>query len=380
VSDSGPWGLFPYPTVWGGVVTDGSLVPAHPDCLRCPSRTCTSDSASRNEVRICRYGLAYRQLDEERTVVGLAVSDLSNLTQRARKRLRNEPERRVTSAQIGSAVARAHALGVGFVKTFERDKAQLLKNLNEDPQLLKAVAEQLRHEFSDNLEQSHDFLQLVQLVKGHAEVLLKDKYPNLEPAEAADRLPTEGAIYYSTEMMLAKMDSLEFLNEINLAHGGERRFKIHPLIVKYVRIYGWQAQQKDLRIRLEGSSHSESLYNPRAIGAVVQGLLDNLVKYAPASSVATVTFSETPSSVKISFDSVGPTIDPDERASIFLPKYRGRAARDIEMSGRGVGLATAKQISDALHLNLGVEQEEEADPRFYGRFRTSFSIILSRRL
>ena len=36
------------------------------------------------------------------------------------------------------------------------------------------------------------------------------------------------------------------LQEINLVHGGERKFQIHPLILKYVRIYRWQAQQKEL--------------------------------------------------------------------------------------------------------------------------------------
>lgn len=269
-------------------------------------------------------------------------------------------------------------MGVGLITDFETAKSEMFARLESDPELHEALAEQLRRDFSDNLHQSHDFLQLVKLVRGHAEALLHDKYPDLPPTDAADRLPTEGAIFYSTELMLAKMDSMAFLNEINLAHGNERKFKVHPVVLKYVRIYDWQAQEKDLKVRLEGNSYSSSYYNDKAIGAVIQGLLDNLVKYAPAGSAASVTFNETDEHVHLSFSSLGPRIDVDERSKIFLPKYRARAAKAMEMSGLGIGLATAKQISDALDLDLRVAQESEEDMRFAGVFRTTFSLRLER--
>jgi hypothetical protein len=109
----------------------------------------------------------------------------------------------------------------------------MMKKLESDPELHKSMAEQLRKDFEENLNQSHDFLQLVKLVRGHAEVLLNAKYPELDSADAAERLPTEGAIFFSTELMLVKMDSLIYLNEINRALGGESRVLVHPLVLKY---------------------------------------------------------------------------------------------------------------------------------------------------
>jgi signal transduction histidine kinase len=317
------------------------------------------------------------RVDEERLLTGVVANDL-NATARARRRARQEPERRVLTRTVKHAVEKARTVGVGVTSDFEIAKAEMLSRLESDPKLHEALADQLRRDFSENLQQSHDFLQLVKLVRGHAESLLHDRYPSLDPPDAADKLPTEGAIYYSTELMLAKMDSMAFLNEINIAHGGERKFKIHPVVLKYVRIYDWQAREKDLRIRLEGSAYSSSYYNDRAIGAVVQGLLDNLVKYAPSGSSATVSFVETDDHVKVSFCSLGPKIAEDERNRIFLPKYRARAAMAMEMSGLGIGLATAKQISDALGLGLEVQQEVDPDSRFVGVFRTTFSLRLER--
>lgn len=377
---NGAWSLFPYPTLVREGPTNGSLMPAHHACTECPTRECLDDdSLVVSEIRTCRFGINYSRIDTERLVTGLVVSDLPTMTKRARRRARAEPHRRVRAADLISAVSRARSLGVGLIEDVEMAKAEMFARLESDPKLHEALADQLRQDFSETLHQSHDFLQLVKLVRGHAEALLHEKYPEIPPADAADKLPVEGAIYYSTELMLAKMDSMAFLNEINIAYGGERKFKIHPLVLKYVRIYDWQAREKDLRVRLEGASYGSCYYNDKAIGAVVQGLLDNLVKYAPSGSSATINFAEVDDAVTLDFQSLGPRIDPDERNRIFLPKYRARAARAIEMSGLGVGLATAKQISDALDLGLEVAQSDEEDGRFPGRYQTTFSLRLQRR-
>jgi signal transduction histidine kinase len=197
--------------------------------------------------------------------------------------------------------------------------------------------------------------------------------------DAAEQLPVEGAIYFSTELMLLKMDALTYLHEINLVYGQEKTFRIHPLVLKYVRIYAWQANQKHLDLQLSGDCYNVYRYNTEAVGVVVQGLLDNLVKYAPAGSKATIVFAEDPSQVVISFTSLGPRIHVDEVQQIFHPGYRGRAAQSLESSGGlGVGLATAKRVSDALDLNLTVHQDIKEDLKYRDRFSTTFGITLSR--
>ncbi len=373
------WRLFPYPTLADDRFTDGSVLPVHPSCAACPTRECsTDDRAPVGTARQCRFGITYARVDDRRFVTGVIGSDLLNPSSRTRRRFRTEPNRRVRCRDIRAAVLAAVDLGAGVVEDFERSKEEVLGRLERDPEMHRALAEELRKGFQSNLDQSHDFLQLVKLVRGHAEVLLSEKFPALSPEDAAERLPTEGAIYFSTQLMLVKMDALVFLQEINRAFGSESRFQIHPFVVKYARIYKWQAEQKDLSIRLDGACYAWSRYNSQAIGALIQGLLDNLVKYSPAGSNAMVAFDERENHVDLTFSSLGPRIEPDERAQIFLPGYRGRAARQFELTGLGVGLATAKQVSDALGLDLDVQQEDVEDPTHNGRFRTSFSVRLQR--
>lgn len=240
----------------------------------------------------------------------------------------------------------------------------------------RAIAAQFRRDAESDLNQSHDFLQLVKHVRGYAEKLLLDRYPDLAPEDAAEKLPDEGAIYFSTTLMTMKVDALLFISEINRASGNEARFKIHPMVLKYVRIYDWQARQKKVRIRLEGECHSYSFYNPDAIGALVQGLLDNMVKYAPPGSETLIKFEAAGSEVTVQFISLGPKIEVDELTQIFLPRYRAKSARKTESGGQGIGLATVKQISDVLGLQVRVNQDESEHEKYKQRYWTTFSVRL----
>jgi signal transduction histidine kinase len=268
------------------------------------------------------------------------------------------------------------ATAAGLVDDLEVQRQFAIEKMKTDPALLSAVGDVLRKDLEDNLSQSHDFLQLVKVIRGHAEVLLLQKHPDLPPEEAAEREPTEGAIYFATTLMATKVDSLIFLNEVNRAFGDLRRFEIHPLILKYVRIYAWQAKQKGLRLELIGRCFAVCYYNPDAVIAIVQGFLDNMVKYAPAGSAGSINIVEGDDDVRVDFTSLGPRIAPDETQKIFLPRIRGVAARELEPSGQGVGLGVVKELSDALDLNVRVDQRPTESDGHPGYFATTFHVTM----
>lgn len=370
-----PWSLFPFPTFADGKFVDGSLLEVHPDCRSCVSRPCLADArAIIGESKTCKFGLSYARVDEDRFVLGVVSSGTENLSAGARRRNRNEPDRRVKPRDLSRAIEAARNLGPGVVSDFVASRKLAIEEMKKDPDLQKAIADQFRGDYENSLNQSHDFLQLVNLIRGNAENLLHAEYPELSPEDAADKMPEVGAIYYSTILMRMKMDSLLYLHEINRVHGGERRFEIHPFVLKYVRIYNWQAKQKNLKIALIGNCHSKVSYNSDAIGSVVQGLLDNMVKYSPPGSTASIIFEESSNDVTVKFISLGPQIDVDETSQIFMPKYRARAARLAESEGQGIGLAAVKQVSDALTLKVAVTQVSIEDDKYKSRFSTEFSV------
>jgi signal transduction histidine kinase len=373
------WGLFPYPTIREGRVQPGSLVSVPGICEHCISWDCASSEQGKiGEQKQCRFGMTYARVDDSRVTFGIVATDLPMATKRTRKVARQLPRNRVRTAEVERAINAARALGPRVVDDFELAQDQVLRELREHPDMHEALAVKLRKDFDANLDQSHDFLQLVKLVRGHAEALLLTEHPGEDVIKAAETEPALGAIYFSTELMLLKMDSLVFLREINRALGGRTTFQIHPYLLKYVRIYDWQARQKNVRLRVQGTSYGRVTLNSDAVGAVIQGLLDNLVKYAPAGSDAWIDFAETDSEVGVDFVGLGPRIEPEEVEKIFLPGFRATAARKMEQSGLGVGLATAKEISDALGLHLHVHQDPAEDSKYLARYKTQFTVTLRR--
>jgi signal transduction histidine kinase len=378
------WRLFPYPTLYVARaesiprLEDGSLVAVPTVCRSCPTTECKDNTRTgRGEISECRYGVNYARIDNRRLVIGILASELPGATRQLKRRARKSPELRVRPRQVRDAIATAADLGPGVVADFEREKQEVLRGLKDDPGMFNALAQQLRNDFQETIGQSHDLLQLVKLVKGYAEVLLQARAPDLTTEQAAEKYPTEGSIFFASELMLVKMDSLVFLHEINVALGGETRFQIHPFVLKYVRIYRWQAQQKNLDLQLVGQSYGWCRYNSQAIGAVIQALLDNLVKYAPSGSKATISFEEGDDQVSITFTSLGPRIEDDELNKIFLPGVRAVAARGVASSGLGLGLATGKQVSDALDLELEAAQNSVQDAKYLERFETTFRLTLT---
>lgn len=378
------WRLFPFPTLRedpSGTVAlqDGSLIAAPEVCTKCPTRECADKSRGREgDIGECRFGVNYVRVDESRTIVGVVVTDSPSLTKRARNRGRRQAELRVKTSELLGSLSRARGLGPGIVADWERSRDDLLAKVQDDPEMFAALAERLRQDFTETLTQSHDFLQLVKLVRGYSESLLLEKFPDLSPEDAAEKSPAEGAIFFATELMLVKMDALVYLKEINRAFGSERKIRIHAYLLKYIRIYAWQADQKNLTIQLMGECFGSAWYNPNAIGALFQGLLDNLVKYAPAGSKAVVRFEEREKDIEIRFVSLGPRIESSEMSKIFLPGFRASAARVAASDGLGVGLATSKSISDALGLDLRVEQADAPDDKYAARYETTFAFRLRR--
>lgn len=177
--------------------------------------------------------------------------------------------------------------------------------------------------------------------------------------------------------MVLKLDSLAFLQDPHRATENARTFEVHPVLLKYVRIYDSQASQKELTMRLEGECRARATYNREAIGAVFQGVLDNLVKYAPAGSAASIRLDQKVDRVEIAFSSLGPRIAKEEVPRIFVAGFRAEAAKSFESTGQGIGLATAHQVSEVLGLGLSVTQAEVEDRRFPGRYSTTFRMTLA---
>ena len=96
------------------------------------------------------------------------------------------------------------------------------------------------------------------------------------------------------------------------------------------------------------ATHADGLPGVRAdreaIAVAVWNLLDNAVKYSPGSPTIRVETRPEEDGVAIAVRDDGPGIPREEHDRIFDKFVRGRAARDSNVKGTGIGLTMSRQI------------------------------------
>jgi two-component system, OmpR family, sensor histidine kinase KdpD len=92
-------------------------------------------------------------------------------------------------------------------------------------------------------------------------------------------------------------------------------------------------------------------------------LIDNAIKYSPSRSTITVTASESGGLVSISVRDQGQGLTELEQGRVFEKFYRGRYDHSA-VQGTGMGLAIAKEISEAHGGSLKVESQLGQGSRF----------------
>ena len=97
---------------------------------------------------------------------------------------------------------------------------------------------------------------------------------------------------------------------------------------------------------------------------VLQQLLENALKYSPASSPVTLRFICLEQGLGISVHNQGSFIPPDERSLIFERYYRGTSTVH-KASGTGIGLSAARSAVEAINGSIWVESSPEDGTTFH---------------
>jgi len=117
------------------------------------------------------------------------------------------------------------------------------------------------------------------------------------------------------------------------------------------------------RVMLEVCNPAQVFVDELRIERVVANLLDNALKYTPASAGIVVRLSFELYGVQVSICDAGPGLTPAEKAVVFEP-YR-RAASGRRRPGTGLGLYVSKQIIEAHGGHIGVDSVRGVGARFF---------------
>jgi two-component system, OmpR family, sensor kinase len=90
---------------------------------------------------------------------------------------------------------------------------------------------------------------------------------------------------------------------------------------------------------------------------VLDNLLDNAFRYAPAGTAVTVTVQRDGADARLSVQDLGPGLSAEDQQRVFDRFYRADRSRSRQSGGLGLGLAIAKAIVGAHQGKIWVRSE-----------------------
>jgi signal transduction histidine kinase len=365
--------FFPYPHLLNGERREGQIFSAPSQCHRC-DRQCERSTSS--EVKLCSYGVNYVRLDRDVLAFGFLVPPRSfSCTQKGN---RLYPTNIVAANDVQRAIATYRRIRSNFDKELELQKSAVIEEYKAKKGYEKDFLELLRPEIQTSFSYLHDYKQFITRVRQNINVVLESRYPDLPLDQKLSKaLPSEKAIYHSAIVMEEKLQAAYLLlNPDRMLSQNGAVFRLHGLVIKYVRIYQSSFDEKGVRLRVVGESRSDVQGNSIAASVIPHTLIDNALKYSLRGSEVLIEFAETADAVELRVSSYGPEIRQEERTKIFEIFFRSKAAMQQEEEGAGFGLYLAQFAAKHLGTRIEVWQDSTKVPE-HG-YRTTFSVRFRR--
>jgi len=141
--------------------------------------------------------------------------------------------------------------------------------------------------------------------------------------------------------------------------------RLEPLIQEAMRAHQLAAQAKGLHVELDAQSATVEADREK-LRSVVDNLIGNAVKFAPAGGNVSVLARSNGEQALIDVIDSGPGVPAEERDSIFDSFFRGRARGNARVEGSGLGLAIAREFVEAHGGKISVLAEARG-----GHFRVA---------
>lgn len=196
---------------------------------------------------------------------------------------------------------------------------------------------------------SHELRTPLTTIRGNLELLRHDP-----PISDVDHVEVVTDIIEECERLIRLVNDLMMLQRADAEWPlSSERVRIKPVIEEICR----QARLIDPRRTIECNSIADvAIAGSRdALKQVVLILIDNAIKYTPATEQVVISVTTTNQWVLITVRDSGPGIDPDMLPHIFDRFYRGDLAR--RGTGVGLGLAIAKALIGGQRGHLEVDTE-----------------------
>ncbi|HEX2573192.1 MAG TPA: hybrid sensor histidine kinase/response regulator [Polyangia bacterium] len=240
------------------------------------------------------------------------------------------------------------ALKLRRMSTDLRQHYELVRRQRDDLMRLKLQKEQLTTFLV------HDLKNPVNSVDLNAQVVLRARDASEPARDAARRIRDEAR---------SLLNLILNLLDINRSEEGQLSLRLGPIDLEAMVsevIAALELRADSASVTFKPTLEARSLGgDPQLLRRVIENLLDNAIRHAPARSEVQVTMSDVGDAVEIRVADAGPGIAPELRLKIFERYFQiDRAHRVSTVAGRGLGLAFCKIAVEAHGGTIWVEDGE----------------------
>jgi two-component system phosphate regulon sensor histidine kinase PhoR len=220
--------------------------------------------------------------------------------------------------------------------------------------------ETVRRDFVANV--SHELRTPVSVIRANAETLqagAKD-----DPAFAGKLID---GLHRNAERLARIIADLLDLSRLE---AGQYRIERAPVEVlpaaqQAVAALERNAAAKQVSLQIEVAPELRVTGDAKALDQILVNLIDNAIKYTPASGHVWVRARPLDGTVRIIVADDGPGIAPHHRERIFERFYRIDPGRSREVGGTGLGLSIVKHLVESMDGHVGVDGHEPSGTVFW---------------
>jgi heavy metal sensor kinase len=227
--------------------------------------------------------------------------------------------------------------------------------LGELAQTLNRMIERLESSFTEmqrfTADAAHELRTPLAVIRNEAEVALRSPRSQEEYGRVLENLLEE------TIRLSNMADQLLFLcrQDAGLQPMVDATVAVEELLRDVVGNMRLVAEEKGVALSLNEIPPCKVRGDQRQLRQVFYNLLDNAIKYTPASGRVIVTATQTDGSLSIVVADTGVGIPPEHLPRVFDRFYRVDLSRTQDGSGAGLGLSICKSIIKALRGNISLE-------------------------
>jgi hypothetical protein len=201
--------------------------------------------------------LNFVRIDEDLLVAGVAVRDGPNPSVAQRKRWREVGRDAITEAELRTVIERSKIALDAQIADLQARMDSVVDAWRQSGAYQHDVVELLREDLQRALAHVHDYKQFVQQIIQNMNVILETRYPRIElEAKLEQATHEEMALYAAATLMDERLDAALFLETPARIHEPreQRSFRLHGLVVKYLRIYKSRADNRGVTVDVHGTS------------------------------------------------------------------------------------------------------------------------------